>query len=139
MQGAYPPVRHDACVATQGNQLFYYGGRPPETLSTTPTGGSEYGDLWVLDMDTYQWTQLCGEPEPLTLCQEEPPSGPEARHSACMWCWGQSIFLFGGAAKRQGVECTFGDFWRYSLTRRYWVSVPLRGALVSMRYCALDC
>jgi hypothetical protein len=90
-------------------------------------GHAEYGDLWALDLDTLRWTQLAAEPEPLQLCQEKPPSGPEPRHSACMWCWGNSLFVFGGATKRQGAECTFGDLWRFCLQRRCWSSVPLRG------------
>lgn len=126
MQGRYPAVRHDACVAQRDNQLFYYGGRPPESVSTV-TGVTEFGDLWALDMDTCKWTVLCEETPPPQLCQETPPAGPEARHSACMWCWGDSLFLFGGAARRAGSECTFGDFWRYSLTRECWSATPLRG------------
>ena len=93
---------------------------------------AEYGDLWSLELESMQWKRLAGEPEPLQLCQEQPPAGPEARHSACMWCWGDSLFVFGGAAKQQGVECTFGDLWRFCLTRRRWASVPLRGVLLPM-------
>lgn len=127
MQEPYPAVRHDACVAQRENLLFYYGGRPPECVSAC-TGVTEFGDLWSLDLDTCKWTLLCEETPAPQLCQETPPAGPEARHSACMWCWGDSLFLFGGAARRTGSECTFGDFWRYSLTRKCWTLTPLRGA-----------
>lgn len=109
--------------------LFYYGGRPPEGMSGSACI-TEFGDLWALNLDTCTWGLLCEEPPPPQLCQETPPVGPEARHSACMWCWGDSLFLFGGAARRVGSECTFGDFWRYSLTRQCWASTPLRGSSI---------
>lgn len=92
---------------------------------------AEYGDLWALDLENMKWKQLAGQPEPLQLCQEQLPAGPEARHSACMWCWGDSLFVFGGATKQQGVDCTFGDLWRFCLTQQRWVSVPLRGVVLT--------
>lgn len=131
VQEPCPGVRHDACVAQRDNQLFYYGGRPPEGVSATG-GNTEFGDLWALDLDICTWRMLCEEPPAPQLCQETPLAGPEARHSACMWCWGDSLFLFGGAARRAGSECTFGDFWRYSLTRQCWAATPLRGARSSI-------
>jgi hypothetical protein len=65
-------------------------------------------------------------------------ANPEPRHSAAMWHWAGSLFLFGGAARRNGMDCTFSDFWRFDLARLRWQPVTLRGAPI-LACCSTDC
>jgi hypothetical protein len=152
VQGGHVMARTNACAVGAEGKIYLFGGRAHRPLddgssSSTPAGsnaqsalysnmvgpigeGSECGDLWELDLASQVWSPLhkpfvSGTEAAGRLPREQVE--PEPRHSAVMWLWGRSLFLFGGAAQITDLDSTFGDLWRFDLTSGQWFTVPLRG------------
>jgi hypothetical protein len=148
-------ARTNACAVGTEGKIYLFGGRAHRPLEDGlaaamnsdgdsqaalysnvmgPMGeGSECGDLWVLDLASQEWTPLhMPSATRLDAAQHLPSEReePEPRHSAVMWLWGGSLFLFGGAAQITDLDSTFGDLWRFDLESKHWSTIPLRGALL---------
>jgi hypothetical protein len=123
-------ARQDASAVQANSKVYLFGGR-----SITASNGADdcvhSTDLWQLDLETCEWVLLHRPKEPSGTFPSE-RTHPESRHSACMWCWGSSLFVFGGAARRGGIDCSFGDLWRFDLELLVWQAVPLRGTLLPL-------
>ena len=132
-------ARTDACAVHANGKIYLFGGcmqgadaaddmdEGGERCDTGPRGpNEECADVWELDLQTLVWTALKRPEGPQPLPHER--AEPEPRHSAVMWCWGDSLFVFGGAVRERGLDCTYGDLWRFDIPARQWSAVPLRGA-----------
>jgi len=100
----------------ENGRLFLYGGNGP--------GGVQYGDLWMFDASTEEWTWLSGtdlsgaSPIYGTRGNESSNGFPGARFESFGWFDPNNncLWLYGGGT-RAGWRC---DMWRFSLSSKHW-------------------
>mmetsp|Transcript_3978 Transcript_3978/g.11502 ORF Transcript_3978/g.11502 Transcript_3978/m.11502 type:complete len:812 (+) Transcript_3978:116-2551(+) len=95
--GAKPGPRQNHAAVEVGRLVYVHGGCLQELQC--------YGDLWVFDTDSFQWSQANVQgPEP----------APRGGHSGTLI--GSELFIYGGASPLQ----TFGDVFKLDLIKREW-------------------
>ncbi|CAD7702669.1 unnamed protein product [Ostreobium quekettii] len=95
-----------ATLTTVGDKVYLFGGQEPLT-------GRVHDDVWELDTETWQWSQV------------KVSSKPPARHSHCAGLLhNDSLLVFGGANQETAV---LGDVWMFSVQEHSWYQVDVSG------------
>lgn len=102
-----PRSSHAMCAHPSGIMLMFGG----EFSSPKQSTFYHYGDTWVLEGDTKEWTKV------------DHKRGPSARSGHRMTVWKNYIILHGGF-KDLGTSTTyFDDMWLFDITTYKWTQV----------------
>jgi hypothetical protein len=100
-------VNHGMVVA--GDQLLIYGGN-------TSTSGASYspkGDLWSLDLDTLEWTELDENVDP----------GERLFHAMTVSEDGATVYAYGGGDENAFLGPFFADLWALDVASGDWTEL----------------
>lgn len=102
-----PRSSHAMCAHPSGIVLLFGG----EFSSPKQSTFYHYGDTWILDADTKEWTKI------------DQKRGPSARSGHRLACWKNYIILHGGF-RDLGAHTTYlNDMWLFDITTYKWVEV----------------
>ncbi|CAH6720174.1 kelch repeat-containing protein 3 [[Candida] jaroonii] len=102
-----PRSSHAMCAHPSGIVLLFGG----EFSSPKQSTFYHYGDTWILDADTKEWTKI------------DQKRGPSARSGHRLACWKNYIILHGGF-RDLGAHTTYlNDMWLFDITTYKWAEV----------------
>eukprot|EP00798_Chlamydomonas_sp_ICE-L_P022392 gene22392-29501_t len=120
-KGNTPPApagRFGHATASYNGDLYMYGGHDGGFAGSGPDGqlgGSDFDDVWKLDIKTGNWTQLHPEHYTDHFLPDGNESGtPGPRYLASSAVVGDMLVLYGGLQEDQG------DVWGLNLTSNKW-------------------
>lgn len=102
-----PRSSHAMCGHPSGVLLLFGG----EFSSPKQSTFYHYGDTWILDADTKEWTKI------------EQKNGPSARSGHRMACWKNYIILHGGFRDMGLMSTYLDDLWLFDITTYKWTQV----------------
>lgn len=102
-----PRSSHAMCAHPSGIVLMFGG----EFSSPKQATFYHYGDTWILDGETKEWTKV------------DQKKGPSARSGHRLACWKNYIIMFGGF-RDLGTSTTYmNDVWLFDITDYKWTEV----------------
>lgn len=102
-----PRSSHAMCSHPSGIALLFGG----EFSSPKQSTFYHYGDTWILDGDTKEWTKI------------DSKKSPTARSGHRMACWKNYIILHGGFRDLGSTTTYYNDMWLFDITTYKWVQV----------------
>lgn len=114
-----PPVRQGHTMAAVGTKIYLFGGMAGQTI---------FGDLWVFDTTTFEWTEHEVE-------SEAGPSGevPVARSGHAAAVIAGSMYVMGGLSLAGGQPAALDDFWQMNAATMKWTTPKLETAPINGR------
>lgn len=109
-----PRSGHSMCAHPSGIILIFGG----EFSSPKQNTFYHYGDTWVLDADTKEWTKI------------ESKRGPTARSGHRMTVWKNYILLHGGFKDLGTSSLYYNDLWAFDVTSYKWHQIEFPPTLV---------
>lgn len=103
-----PRSSHAMCSHPSGVILMFGG----EFSSPKQSTFYHYGDTWILDADTKEWTKV-----------EVKRGGPSARSGHRMTCWKNYIIMHGGFRDLGTMTTYLNDVWIFDITSYKWTQV----------------
>lgn len=106
-----PRSGHSMCVHPSGIILLFGG----EFSSPKQSTFYHYGDTWILDGQSKEWTKV------------EAKKGPSARSGHRMTYWKNYILLHGGFRDLSASTTYLNDLWAFDVTSYRWHQIELPG------------
>ncbi|KAK9456957.1 hypothetical protein V1511DRAFT_495775 [Dipodascopsis uninucleata] len=103
-----PRSGHAMCVHPHTGVILLFGG---EFSSPKQNTFYHYGDTWLLDASTREWSKI------------ETKKGPSARSGHRMTYWKNYIILFGGFRDLSASTTYLGDLWAFDVTTYKWIQI----------------
>lgn len=105
-----PRSGHAMCVHPSTGMIILFGG---EFSSPKQNTFYHYGDTWLLDASTREWTRL------------ELKKGPSARSGHRLTPWRNYVLLHGGFRDLAASTTYLGDLWAFDITTLKWIQIEL--------------
>lgn len=102
-----PRSSHSMCAHPSGVVLMFGG----EFSSPKQTTFYHYGDTWILDSDTKEWTKV------------DQKKGPSARSGHRLAVWKNYIVMFGGFRDLGATTTYLNDVWLFDISSYKWIQV----------------
>ncbi|KAK7208195.1 hypothetical protein BZA70DRAFT_39546 [Myxozyma melibiosi] len=103
-----PRSGHAMCVHPSSGMIVLFGG---EFSSPKQNTFYHYGDTWILDASTREWTRL------------ELKKGPSARSGHRLTPWRNYVLLHGGFRDLAASTTYLGDLWAFDITTMKWTQL----------------
>mgnify|MGYP004707070243 FL=1 len=103
-----PRSGHSMCAHPSGIILMFGG----EFSSPKQSTFYHYGDTWILDADTKEWTKI-----------DQRKGGPSARSGHRMAVWKNFIVMHGGFRDLGSLTTYLSDLWVFDITTYKWTAV----------------
>lgn len=102
-----PRSSHAMCAHPSGIVLMFGG----EFSSPKQSTFYHYGDTWILDGETKEWTKI------------DQKRGPSARSGHRLGCWKNYIIMHGGFRDLGASTTYLNDVWLFDITDYKWIQV----------------
>lgn len=102
-----PRSSHAMCAHPSGIILMFGG----EFSSPKQSTFYHYGDTWILEADTKEWTKI------------DQKKGPSARSGHRLACWKNYILMHGGFRDLGTMSTYLNDLWLFDITSYKWTQV----------------
>jgi len=104
--------------------------RPSRYLFGGMAGTKLFGDLWVLETQTMEWSEHDGSPG---VAPEPQQASPAARSGHAAAVVGESMYVMGGLSLHEGQPAAMDDLWCLDSANLVWAEPKLDTAPINGR------